>query len=176
MQELPALRKIKTRFDDAFLIEPVVNEDYRGYFKETFRQNVYRELGIETDFVQDNISWSYKNVLRGMHYDLNVAKLVQVVYGRTFHVIVDMRDKSPTYKQWQSFILSDANHRLIFVPRGFANGFLVLSDMAIVHYKQGTYWNAATDKTLIWDDPSVGIKWPIQNPILSEKDGMRFKK
>lgn len=168
------IRTNKTKFDGPLIIEPVVHEDFRGYFKETFRRNIYEELGIDTDFVQDNISWSYRNVLRGMHYDYEVAKLVQVVKGRTYHVIVDMREDSSTYKQWQSFILSDSNHHQIYVPKGFANGFLVLSEFAFVHYKQGTYWTASGDHTLLWNDPTVGIKWPIANPILSEKDGMRF--
>jgi dTDP-4-dehydrorhamnose 3,5-epimerase len=174
MAQESGIRTIKTKFDGPLLIEPVVHEDFRGYFKETFRRNIYKELGIDTDFVQDNISWSYRNVLRGMHYDHEVAKLVQVVKGRTYHVIVDMREDSSTYKQWQSFILSDTNHRQIFVPKGFANGFLVLSNVAFVSYKQGTYWSAEGDHTLLWNDPTVGIKWPIANPILSEKDGMQF--
>ncbi|MBN2230609.1 MAG: dTDP-4-dehydrorhamnose 3,5-epimerase [Candidatus Thorarchaeota archaeon] len=169
------VRIIKTKFKEAVLIEPVVHDDYRGYFKETFRKNLYHELGIDTEFVQDNVSWSYRNVIRGMHFDFNVAKLVQVVQGRTYHVIADMRESSETYKEWQSFILSDSNHRQLFVPAGFANGFLVLSDTALVHYKQGTYWNSETDQGFPWDDPSIGIKWPIENPILSEKDGMKFR-
>ncbi|MHA1247407.1 MAG: dTDP-4-dehydrorhamnose 3,5-epimerase [Candidatus Thorarchaeota archaeon] len=167
-------KAIKTKFDDVLLIEPTVYEDYRGYFKEVFRKRDYEEMGINVEFVQDNVSFSYKNVLRGMHYDFNVSKLVQVIRGRTYHVVVDMRENSETFKEWQSFILSDANHRQLFVPAGFANGFLVLSDYAIVHYKQGTYWSPETDRTLLWNDPSVGIKWPVKNPILSERDGMVF--
>ncbi len=174
MMHSTGVRTVKTKFKEAVLIEPVVHEDYRGYFKETYKKNVYQELGIQTDFVQDNISLSYKNVLRGMHYDFNVAKLVQVVKGRTYHVIADMREDSPTFKQWQSFILSDSNHRQLFVPAGFANGFLVLSDIALVQYKQGTYWSAETDQGFLWNDPLVGIRWPIKDPILSEKDGMKF--
>lgn len=162
---------IKTKFDDAILIEPAVHEDFRGYFKETFRKNEYAEIGITEDFVQDNISWSTKNVIRGLHYDFNVAKLVQVIHGRTYHVIVDMREGSPTFKQWQSFILSHRNHRQVYVPKGFANGFLVLSDQAWVHYKQGTYFNPATALVLPWNDASVGVKWPIKQPVLSEQDG-----
>ena len=164
-------RKIPTKFKEAFLIKPLVFEDYRGYFKETFRKNIFLDLGIDVDFVQDNVSWSYKNVLRGMHYDYNVAKLVQVIHGRTYHVIVDMNENSPTYKEWQSFTLSSDNHLQIFVPKGFANGFLVLSDQVWVYYKQSDYYNPATSRVLKWNDPSVNIKWPIQNPILSEQDG-----
>jgi dTDP-4-dehydrorhamnose 3,5-epimerase len=175
MTNTSGIRLIPTKFSEAKIIEPAVHEDYRGYFKETFRKNEYEKLGIHTDFVQDNVSWSVKNVLRGMHYDFNVTKLVQVIKGRTYHVIVDMREDSPTYKQWQSFILSNSNHRQIYVPAGFANGFLVLSDIALVHYKQGTYWNAESDRSILWNDPSIGIKWPISNPILSEKDGMTYQ-
>lgn len=153
------------------LIQPMVFEDFRGYFKETFRKNQYAELGIEEEFVQDNISWSRKDVIRGLHYDYRVAKLVQVVCGRTYHVIVDMREDSPTYKQWQAFILSHENHRQIFVPKGFANGFLVLSDLAWVHYKQSDYFDPKSSHVLSWDDPEIGVKWPVQAPVLSEQDG-----
>ncbi|OLS21882.1 MAG: dTDP-4-dehydrorhamnose 3,5-epimerase [Candidatus Heimdallarchaeota archaeon LC_3] len=162
--------KINTKFVDAFILRPKVYEDFRGYFKEVFRQNEFKELGIEAEFVQDNISHSVKHVLRGMHYDNNVDKLVQVVHGKTYHVIVDMRKISPTFKQWQSFILSDANHNMILVPKGFANGFLVLSDLAWVLYKQGTYYTDKGNTILKWNDPSIGIKWPIKNPSLSEQD------
>jgi len=162
--------KINTKFKEAFLIKHYAFEDFRGFFKETYRKKDYAEFGINTDFIQDNISWSYKNVLRGMHYDYNVAKLVQVIYGRTYHVIVDMRKNSSTYKQWQAFILSGTNHLQIYVPKGFANGFLTLSEHAWVHYKQDNYYTTKGNKILKWNDPEVGIIWPTENPILSEQD------
>ena len=163
--------KIPTKFKEAFLIKSMVFEDYRGYLKETFRKNEFFNLGITVEFIQDNISWSYKNVLRGMHYDYSVDKLVQVINGRTYHVIVDMNANSSTYKDWQAFIMSSDNHLQIFVPKGFANGFLVLSDHVWVHYKQSAYYNPATSQILKWNDPSVNIKWPTNNPILSDQDG-----
>lgn len=164
-------QRIATKFDTACLIVPTLFEDYRGYFKECYRKNDFAALGIHDEFVQDNLSWSTRHVLRGMHYDFEVAKLVQVVHGRTYHVIVDLRAGSPTFKQWQSFILSEHNHRLIYVPKGFANGFLVLSDAALVSYKQSNYWNKETSHTLLWNDPSVNIGWPVKHPLLSEQDG-----
>ncbi|MFW9994126.1 MAG: dTDP-4-dehydrorhamnose 3,5-epimerase [Candidatus Odinarchaeota archaeon] len=163
-------KKIPTKFKEVCIIEPRVFEDYRGSFKETFRKNEFVELGIDVEFVQEDIAWSYKNVLRGMHYDYSMDQLVQVVYGRTYHVIVDMNENSPTYKQWQHFILSSDNHRQLFIPKGFANGYLVLSDQVWLHYKQSAYYNPATGKGLKWNDPSVGIKWPIPNPVLSDQD------
>jgi dTDP-4-dehydrorhamnose 3,5-epimerase len=163
-------RKVPTKFDSAFLIEPKVYEDFRGFFKETFRKNEFLDLGINVDFVQDNIAYSTKGVLRGMHYDHAVSKLVQVISGRTYHVIVDLRDGSPSFKKWQAFMLSGTNHKQIFVPAGFANGYFVLSDDAWVSYKQGTYFTDEGARVLKWNDPSVGIKWPFDNPILSEQD------
>lgn len=157
------------------LIRPLVFEDFRGFFKETFRKNEFEKFGINSEFIQDNVSWSYRNVLRGMHYDFSVAKLVQVIHGRIYHVIVDMRENSETYKQWQSFILSSENHHQIYAPKGFANGFLVLSDQVWVHYKQDNYFNPKTSEILKWNDPSVNIKWPCSNPILSEQDGGNLK-
>lgn len=168
-------RAIPTKFKDAMLIEPTVHEDFRGFFKETFRANEYAELGIAEPFVQENVSWSTRHVLRGLHYDFNVAKLVQVVYGRTYHVIVDMREESETFRQWQAFILSHRNHRQVFVPKGFANGFLVLSDQAFVHYKQSAYFNPQTAQNLAWNDPEVRVEWPVDKPILSAQDGGDLK-
>lgn len=165
---------VPTRFDTALLIRPVVHEDYRGYFKEIFRRSDYAALGITDEFVQENISYSTRHVLRGMHYDTGMAKLVQVIYGRTFHVIVDLREGSPTYRQWQSFILSHHNHLQVYVPKGFANGFLVLSDEVWVHYRQSAYYDPARAQTLLWNDPAIGIKWPVAQPILSEQDGADF--
>lgn len=164
-------RAIPTQLEDAILIEPTAYEDFRGYFKETYRRSDYADLGIRDDFVQENISWSRKDVVRGLHYDQRLSKLVQVIHGRTYHVIADLREDSPTYRRWQAFILSDQNHRQVYVPRGFANGFLVLSDEVWVHYKQSDYYNPETSRVLAWNDPEIGVKWPVANPILSEQDG-----
>ena len=164
------MRVLPTDLTDARIVVSDPFEDHRGFFKETFRANRFAEFGITTEFVQDNISRSTKSVLRGMHYDFDVAKLVQVVYGQTYHVIADMRPGSPTYCKWQSFILSHENHKQIYVPPGFANGFYVLSDMAFVYYKQGTYFSQAGERQLRWNDPAVDVRWPSDAPILSEKD------
>lgn len=143
--------------------------DQRGLFKETFRVNDYDAVGIGS-FVQDNISHSSKNVLRGMHWDPRIAKLTQVLVGQTFHVLVDVRPDSPTYGVSESFEFDADQHEQLFVPVGVANGFLVRSEFAIVHYRQTAYYNPATERILRWNDPFVGITWPIDAPLLSEKD------
>jgi dTDP-4-dehydrorhamnose 3,5-epimerase len=129
-------------------------------------------LGIREEFVQDNQSLSNKNVLRGLHYrvDPEQAKLVRVVKGEVFDVVVDIRKSSPTFGEWQSFILSDTNYLQLYVPVGFAHGFLVLSDTAEFLYKVSEYYSAEKEKGIIWNDPDIGIDWPISDPILSEKD------
>lgn len=160
----------QSKIPGALVLVPTVHHDHRGFFKETFRAEEYRQLGIDVDFVQDNISFSTRGVLRGLHYDVNVSKLVQVVFGRTYHVIADMRPASPAYLQWEAFEFSHDAHKEVFVPAGVANGFVVLSDIAYVHYKQGTYWNPASDRTVRWDDPILGVTWPIDAPVLSAKD------
>jgi dTDP-4-dehydrorhamnose 3,5-epimerase len=160
---------VPTGLKDALLIKLQAHGDHRGFFKEVFRANEYARL-TDAPFVQENMSYSPRNVLRGLHYDPPMAKLVQVIYGRTFHVIVDLRRESPTYLKWESFDLSGDVHTQVFVPGGFANGFYVVSDFAYVHYKQTTYYNPATERILRWNDPVVGVKWPSDNPILSERD------
>lgn len=164
------MRRIETELKDAFIIVPDVYKDHRGFFKEIFREEEYRKLGIETRLVQDSVSFSTKGVLRGLHYDFSVTKLVQVVYGQTYHVIADLRPESPTYRRWQAFTLSHENHWELLVPAGFGNGFYVMSDVALVLYKQGTYFNPATERLLRWNDPAIGIRWPTDDPIMSEKD------
>jgi dTDP-4-dehydrorhamnose 3,5-epimerase len=159
-----------TRIVGALIVIPDVYPDPRGSFKETFRVSEYAKGGITAAFVQDNVSRSTKGVLRGLHYDVNVTKLVQVICGETYHVIADMRQDSPTYLHWQAFTLSDEGHQQVFVPPGVANGFYVLSDVAFVHYKQGTYYNPATDRCVRWNDPALNVAWPGDVPILSDKD------
>jgi dTDP-4-dehydrorhamnose 3,5-epimerase len=164
------MKAVQAALKDALIIVPEAHEDYRGFFMESFRASDYAAAGITTEFVQENLSHSTRGVLRGLHYDPNVAKLLQVVYGRTYHVIADMRPESPTYCQWQSFILSHENHKQVYVPPGCANGFYVLSEVVYVHYKQGTYFNPATERQVRWNDPVLGVKWPVEAPLLSEKD------
>jgi dTDP-4-dehydrorhamnose 3,5-epimerase len=165
------LRSLPTKFADARLFEPEVFADERGYFKETYSREKYAQLGLDDTFVQDNVSRSKHNVVRGMHYDVRVAKLVQCLVGKIFNVIVDARERSSTYLRWEGYELSEINHRQLYVPRGFGNGFVVLSDVAIVSYKQSEHFDPAHERGLAWDDPAIGIDWPLDgDPILSAKD------
>lgn len=167
----PMLRVLATKFKDAKLLEPDVFDDERGYFKETYSHDKYVAAGLTDTFVQDNVSRSHRNVVRGMHYDLRLSKLVQCLAGKIFDVIVDAREDSPTYLQWEGFELTADNHRQIYVPRGFAHGFLALSEGAIVSYKQSAHFDPRHERGLAWDDPAIGIGWPLAGPpILSEKD------
>ncbi len=166
------LKLLSTDFPEVKLIEPEVFEDPRGYFQEAFSKEKYVALGINETFIQDNVSYSRKDVLRGMHYDLRMAKLVYVVRGRIFDVVVDVRPQSATFKRWTGVELSALNHRQVFIPPGFAHGFLTLSDEAIVVYKQSAPYNPRSEAGLSWRDPEVAIAWPLdgRHPILSTKD------
>lgn len=160
-----------TKFAEAKLFAPDVFEDDRGYFKETYSRNKYKALGLEDEFVQDNISRSHRNVVRGMHYDLRVAKLVQCLRGAIFDAIVDAREGSATYLQWEGYELTEGNHLQLYVPKGFAHGFLALTDDVIVSYKQSEHFDAVHERGLAWDDPAIGIAWPLDGePIVSGKD------
>jgi dTDP-4-dehydrorhamnose 3,5-epimerase len=160
-----------TDFAEAKLFIPDVYHDARGYFKETFSTDKYAALGLHDVWVQDSVSRSKRNVIRGMHSDPRMAKLVQAIVGRIYDVIVDVREGSPTYRRWQGFELTADNHHQLYVPRGFAHGFLALSDDAIVHYKMTALYDPATERVLSWRDPQVAIAWPIEGePILSPKD------
>ena len=166
------MKVIETKLAGLKLIVPDVHQDERGYFKELYSQRRYDEAGMPGPFVQDNLSVSKKGVLRGMHYDLRMAKLVQVLSGRVFDVAVDMREGSPTYRQWDGAELSAENHYQFYLPPGFAHGFLVLSDRAIVTYKQTALYDPAQERAIAWNDPHVGIEWPLNGaaPVLSAKD------
>jgi dTDP-4-dehydrorhamnose 3,5-epimerase len=160
-----------TDFPEAKLYVPDVFPDARGYFKETYSSDKYAAAGRHDDWVQDSVSRSQRNVVRGMHYDMRMAKLVQVLLGRIFDVIVDVRPGSATYKRWQGFELSADNHLQLYVPAGFAHGFCALDDDNIVQYKMTAHFDPSQERTLSWNDPSVGIKWPLAGaPILSPKD------
>ncbi|HLW38507.1 MAG TPA: dTDP-4-dehydrorhamnose 3,5-epimerase [Candidatus Eremiobacteraceae bacterium] len=161
----------KTDFPDAKIYVPDVFHDQRGYFKETYSTDKYAALGMTDVWVQDSVSRSKRNVIRGMHYDLRMAKLVQVLLGAIYDVIVDVREGSPTFKRWQGFELSADNHRQLYVPRGFAHGFLALSEEVVVHYKMTALYDPKHEGLLSWRDPQVAIAWPLQGePILSPKD------
>lgn len=162
----------KTSMEGILLIEPDLFGDSRGFFMESYSRKKYAELGINMEFVQDNHSKSVKNTLRGLHYQLNPGqdKIVRVVSGEVFDVVVDMRHGSPSFGKWEGFILSAENKRQLFVPIGFAHGFCVLSDEAEFLYKCSDYYSPLDERGVIWNDPDLNVKWPIDNPILSERD------
>ncbi|KQN63723.1 dTDP-4-dehydrorhamnose 3,5-epimerase [Erwinia sp. Leaf53] len=167
------MQVIDTKIADVKIIQPKVFGDERGFFLETFEENRYREmLDIDLGFVQDNHSRSAKGVLRGLHFQKQnpQGKLVRVVRGEVFDVAVDIRPDSPTFGQWQGVILSEENKTQFWVPPGLAHGFVVLSDIADFEYKCTDYYNPKHEECLLWNDPAVGIEWPVANPLLSEKD------
>jgi len=168
------MRVLRGEIPDLLLFEPRVFEDARGFNYESYNRRTLRELaGLDVEFVQDNRSRSAKNVLRGLHYQIarTQAKLVTALAGEIFDVAVDLRRSSPTFGKWQGFSLSGANKRMLWVPPGFAHGFLALSDGAEVLYKLTDFWAPEHERTLAWNDPKVGIRWPLQGePILSDKD------
>jgi dTDP-4-dehydrorhamnose 3,5-epimerase len=165
---------IKTEIPDLLILEPKVFGDSRGLFFESYNQRALAELaGITDIFVQDNHSRSARNVLRGLHYQIQQpqGKLVRVVAGSVFDVAVDIRRSSPTFARWVGVELSADNRRMTWIPKGFAHGFLVLSEYAEFLYKTTDFWAAAHERSIAWDDPDVGIEWPIQGvPVLSAKD------
>ena len=165
--------KIKeSRIAAVKIIEPRVFEDDRGYFLESFRSEVLAEAGIPPVFVQDNISRSYKNTIRGLHYQLEKpqAKLVQCIKGEILDVAVDVRKSSKSFGNYVAIKLSEENHKQVFIPEGFAHGFSVLSDEAIVHYKCTSYYHKESERGIRWDDPIIRINWDVSRPVLSEKD------
>ena len=175
------MNMIKTDIPDVLIVEPQVFGDARGFFYESFNQKVWLEkTGLQTTFLQDNHSCSVKNVLRGLHYQIKQpqGKLVRVVRGTVFDVVVDIRRSSPSFGQWVGMELSADNKRMFWIPEGFAHGFLVMSESAEFLYKTTDYWAPQYERTIIWNDPDLAIAWPLQNqPILSVKDaqGALFK-
>jgi dTDP-4-dehydrorhamnose 3,5-epimerase len=165
-------RRLETRIDGLVLIEPRVISDDRGFFFETFRANDYAELGVDVDFVQDNHSRSVRGTVRALHFQLEPgqAKLVRAVRGAVWDVAVDLRRSSPTYGRYEAFELSDENARQIFVPVGFAHGFCVTSETADVTYKVSSYYDGATERGIAFDDPAIGIPWPVDEPLVSDRD------
>ena len=165
---------IKTAIPEVIVLAPPAFSDSRGYFLETYQQKKYAELDINLPFVQDNQSYSTKNVLRGLHFQLRYpqAKLVRVTQGIVFDVAVDIRRNSPTFGKWHGEILSAENRKQMYVPENFAHGFCVLSDSAEFLYKCTDFYVPGDEAGLIWNDPQLGIKWPIEVPILSAKDAV----
>jgi dTDP-4-dehydrorhamnose 3,5-epimerase len=164
----------ETELKGLYLIDVKVFGDNRGYFVETYKQAVFAEAGLNVAFVQDNQSGSSRNVLRGLHFQRQFpqAKLVRVIHGTVYDVAVDIRPGSPTFGKWVATILSEENRRQMFIPRGFAHGFLVLSDFAEFAYKCDDVYHPGDEGGIIWNDPSLNIPWPLegQSPVLSEKD------
>ncbi len=165
----------KTAIPDVLIIEPKVFGDERGFFYESFNANKFAELtGVKRNFVQDNHSKSAKGVLRGLHYQIQQSqgKLVRVVTGEVFDVAVDLRKQSPTFGHWVGVVLSAENKRQFWIPEGFAHGFLVTSETAEFLYKTTDYWAPEHERSLLWNDPAIGIDWPLngEEPLLSNKD------
>lgn len=154
------------------ILDPEVFEDDRGYFKETFRESMLEEAGLTARFVQDNISGSVKDTIRGLHYQLErpQAKLIQCIQGEILDVAVDIRQSSPTFGNYVAVKLSGKNHRLLYIPKGFAHGFSVLSDHAVIHYKCSDYYHKPSERGIRWDDPLIRIHWDVTRPVISDKD------
>ncbi len=170
------MKIISTAIPDVLMIEPTVFQDERGFFLESYQKKQFQEAGINVDFVQDNHSKSYQGTLRGLHYQIRQTqgKLVRVTAGEIFDVAVDIRKNSPTFGQWVGDYLSAENRRMLWVPAGFAHGFYVTSMDAEVLYKASDYYAPEWERSIMWNDPMIGIQWPIQDevPVLSAKDGM----
>lgn len=166
------MKVITSHLEGALILEPRVFGDARGFFMESWNARRYREAGIDEQFVQDNVSRSVRGVLRGLHlqHPQGQGKLVQVLEGEVFDVAVDIRKGSPTYGQWEGVALSGENHRQFYIPPGFAHGFCVLSDTALFSYKCTEFYAPENEVSIRWDDPEIGIDWPIDSPVLSPKD------
>jgi len=167
-----SLSFVKTAIPGVLIIEPDIFKDDRGFFMETYHKGRYAKGGMDMPFVQDNHSHSRKGTLRGLHYQLKHPqdKLVYVITGEIFDVAVDIRRGSPTFGKWVGVHLSEENHRQIFIPKGFAHGFCVMSETADVIYKCTDLYAPDDDHGVYWADPDIGIEWPVEKPIISEKD------
>lgn len=169
------MKVMPTKFRDAFVVVPDVFDDKRGSFCEVYNKQRFQELtGFASEMVQDNHSVSIRGVLRGLHYQLYrpQAKLVRVTSGEVFDVIVDLRQSSPTFGEWDGIVLSSVNRKQIFIPEGFAHGFFVMSDLAEVVYKTSDYYSPQDERSIAWNDKDLSIDWPVRDerPLLSQKD------
>jgi dTDP-4-dehydrorhamnose 3,5-epimerase len=165
-----AIRRLPTQIPEVVLIEPEVHGDERGFFVETFRASWLPELGLDVEFVQQNHSRSAAGVLRGIHMQAGQAKLVRCPRGRIWDVAVDLRPDSATYRRWEGYELSDENHRQLFIPDGFGHGFCVLGAGADLAYQLSNYYDPGRESAIAWDDPEIGIEWPVTDPVLSDRD------
>lgn len=162
-----------TKLEGVYIIDPDIYRDERGYFLETYREMYLNEIGMNIRFVQDNFSVSKKNTVRGLHYQIGESaqhKLVMVCNGEILDVVVDLRKKSSTFGQYTTIRLNHENHRMVFIPEGFAHGFSVLSENASIYYKCSHYYNPDLEKGVQWNDPDLNIDWNVTEPIVSEKD------
>jgi dTDP-4-dehydrorhamnose 3,5-epimerase len=165
------MRALATRLSGPILIEPVVHGDERGFFQEVYRRSTFAELGIDDPFVQDNHSRSRRGIVRGMHYQPGMSKLIRCARGAVFDVVVDLRRGSPTFGEWEGVELSDDNNLQFYCPDGFAHGFCVLTDVADVIYKTSAYYDPAQEGGFAYDDPDVGIEWAADiELVVSERD------
>ena len=164
-----------TEIPDVLILEPKVFTDARGFFLESYNRRTFCEAtGLDVDFVQDNLAFSVRNVLRGLHYQIRQpqGKLMSAVAGEIFDVAVDLRRSSPTFGRWVGATLSGSGHRMLWIPPGFAHGYVVLSEHAIVSYKASAYYAPENERAILWSDPAIGVRWPLEKeaPILSGKD------
>jgi dTDP-4-dehydrorhamnose 3,5-epimerase len=168
----------RCQLEGLLIIEPKVFGDARGFFLESWNRDRYRAAGLDADFVQDNISFSRRGILRGLHFQnpKPQGKLLQVLLGEVFDVAVDIRRSSPTFGKWYGLVLSAENKRQFYVPPGFAHGFVVLSETALFQYKCTEFYAPKDEMAIRWDDPDIGIEWPLSEPLLSERDakGLRL--
>jgi dTDP-4-dehydrorhamnose 3,5-epimerase len=168
------VKVFRTEIAEVLLLEPKVHQDERGFFLESYNQRTFaEETGLDVKFVQDNQSFSVRNVLRGLHYQIRHAqgKLIQVMAGEIFDVAVDVRRSSPTFGRWVGVNLSGGTHRMIWIPPGFAHGYLVLSEHAIVFYKTTDFYAPEHERTILWSDSALNIRWPLDDkPIVGDKD------
>jgi dTDP-4-dehydrorhamnose 3,5-epimerase len=163
-----------TSLEGVLLIKPpTMFEDFRGTYVELYNAKLYADSGVGVHFVQDDISTSTRHVLRGIHGDQETWKLISCLYGSFYLVVVNWDEGSRQFKQWESFVLSDQNRLQVLIPPKFGNGHLVLSERAIFHYKQSTYYHPAGQFTLFWNDPQLNIWWPVKNPMVSRRDESR---
>lgn len=161
----------KTQLDGVVVIcPPTIYEDFRGTYVETYNEELYQKAGLGVRFVQDDISVSSRHVLRGIHGDGVTWKLVSCLHGKFYLVVVNWDETSPQFGKWESFVLSDQNRLQVLIPPKFGNGHLVLSETAVFHYKQSTYYERKSQFTLLWNDPKLNIFWPVPNPVLSPRD------
>jgi dTDP-4-dehydrorhamnose 3,5-epimerase len=178
--ERKKMEVIETNLKGVVVLKPKVFEDARGYFFESYNANLFKSAGLDLNFVQDNQSLSQKGVLRGLHFQNNPwaqGKLVRVIKGSVFDVAVDIRKSSPSYGKWFGLELNEKNKTMMYIPPGFAHGFATLENDTIFSYKCTNFYDKASEDCLLWNDPDIGIEWPIDNPLLSDKDlqGKRIK-